>query len=86
MAAIPSIFQVIIDLIGQRLYVMFQFEFSLFLKNYIFCIFSINEEGEETWLSDISVSSLSGCILLLLYIRTLHPSVPGGDSGKQKTV
>ena len=37
---------------------------------------------DREWLPDVVMSGISTFILLLVYMKTLYPSIPGGDSGK----
>ncbi len=39
-------------------------------------------DAPRPWHDGLLVASAVGVALFVLYIRTLHPSVPGGDSGK----
>ena len=39
-------------------------------------------EKERPWTTDVKICGLTASLLLGLYMRTLHPSVPGGDSGE----
>ena len=43
--------------------------------------FYSREEEEREWQVDVGMSGLSSVMLLLVYMMTMYPSVPGGDSG-----
>ena len=51
------------------------------------CVFMFARSEDENkkerpWTTDVKICGLTASLLLGLYMRTLHPSVPGGDSGK----
>ena len=39
-------------------------------------------DEERLWARDVKICGFTASLLLGLYMRTLHPSVPGGDSGE----
>ena len=51
---------------------------------YIYCSQDSPREAVKTepWTSDILYSVTVAILLIVVYVRTLHPSIPGGDSGE----
>uniref|UniRef100_X1Z2A4 DUF2723 domain-containing protein n=1 Tax=Capitella teleta TaxID=283909 RepID=X1Z2A4_CAPTE len=40
------------------------------------------DEDSDSWSRDVKISTVLGSILLAIYLRTMYPSIAGGDSGE----
>ena len=41
-----------------------------------------DEDEMRGWTVDLLMSSVTVLVLLIVYLRTMYPSIPGGDSGE----